>query len=71
MAVERKKKLIEVTALNLLVNVNEAMLRFWRRDETPDIRLPSLFDRAFMVHHEAGVIPAEEIAIVTEESADG
>jgi len=63
MAVLRKKKIIEITALNLLVNINEAMVRFFRRGEAPAIKLPSLIDRAFMVHHEAGIVPTEEIVI--------
>jgi len=58
----KRTKLIIPNAINLVVEVNEQLVTHKKKGKTPDIRLPNLIDRAFLVFHESGVIPLEEIA---------
>ena len=61
MAVKKRTKLVIANAINLVVEINEHLVRSKKRGEAPVIKLPSAFERAFIIHHEAGVIPFEEI----------
>ena len=51
----------------MIVEINEFLVKSRKRGDTPRIRLPGAFDRAFAVYHEAGVIPFDEVASVGEE----
>jgi hypothetical protein len=55
-----KQKLIVVNAINLIVEINQAIVDNARKGTQAELRLPSLIDRAFMVHHESGVIPVAD-----------
>ena len=59
---EKRYKLIIPNGINLIVEVNELLVSHTKKGKTPEIRLPNLIDRAFLVQHESGVIPLEEIA---------
>jgi hypothetical protein len=61
MALKKRQKLIITNAVNILVELNEVMVRSRKKGETPRIKLPSALDRAFAIYHEAGVIPFEEV----------
>jgi len=58
-----RTRLIIPNAINLVVEINELLVSHRKKGMVPDIRLPSLFDRAFLVYHESGVIPLREIAV--------
>jgi hypothetical protein len=60
MATRKRQKLVIANAINMVVEINEHLVKCRKRGEVPDIRLPGAFDRAFLVHHEAGAIPLEE-----------
>ena len=57
----KRRKLIIPNAINLVVEVNELLVDHRKKGKTPEIILPNLIDRAFLVVHESGVIPLEEI----------
>jgi len=59
---ERTKLLIP-NAINLIVEINELLVSHRKKGMVPDIRLPNLIDRAFLIQHESGVIPLREIAV--------
>lgn len=59
--IKKRQKLIIANAINLIVEINERLVKSKKAGEAPTMKLPAAFDRAFLVHHEAGVIPFEEI----------
>jgi len=61
----KRTKLIIPTGTNMVVEINELLVSHKKKGKTPDIYLPSLIDRAFLIYHESGVIPLQETA--TEE----
>lgn len=61
MAVKKIQKLVIANAVNIVVEINEYLVNSRKKGEAPTIKLPSALDRAFLIHHEAGVIPFEEI----------
>ena len=58
----KRTKLIIPNAINMVVEVNDLLVDRRKKGMTPDIQLPNLIDRAFLVFHESGVIPLEEIS---------
>jgi len=58
----KRTKLLLPGATNLVVEINELLVSHKKKGKTPDIYLPSLIDRAFLVYHESGVIPLRETA---------
>ena len=58
----KRYKLIIPNAINMVVEVNELLVAHRKKGKTPEIKLPNLIDRAFLVVHESGVIPLEEMA---------
>lgn len=62
MTSQKKTKLVIPNAINLVVEVNELLVGHRRKGVSPEIQLPNLIDRAFLVFHESGVIPLTEVA---------
>ena len=60
--VTRRRKLIIPNAINVVVEVNELLVSHRKKGKTPEIKLPNLIDRAFLIVHESGVIPLDEMA---------
>jgi hypothetical protein len=52
--------IVPANAVNLVAVVNENIVDNVRRQTPPDIKLPALFDRAFMCHYEDTVMPILE-----------
>ena len=61
MTLKKRPKLVIANAINLIVEINEFLVKSKKRGDEPILRLPGAFDRAFAIHHEAGVIPFEEV----------
>lgn len=61
--VTKRRKLIIPNAINMVVEVNELLVSHRKKGKTPEIKLPNLIDRAFLIVHESGVIPLEELAV--------
>lgn len=62
---QERKEFIMPTAINMLNVVNENIVANLRRRKDAAIELPSLYQLAFMVHHNTGELlitrtPAEE-----------
>jgi len=63
MAMVKKTKTIIADPVGLLIEINESLINFARRGQKePLLRLPSMIDKAYLVHHGAGTIVMEEIA---------
>ncbi len=60
---EKRTKLVIPNAVNMVVEINELLVSHKKKGKTPEIKLPNLLDRAFLIVHESGVIPLEEIAV--------
>lgn len=52
-----KKKLVVANAINIIVEVNASILDNARKGKSAELQMPNIFDRAFLIHHEAGVVP--------------
>lgn len=52
-----KKKLVVANAINIVVAVNASIFDNARKGQPAELRMPGIFDRAFLIHHEAGVVP--------------
>lgn len=61
-----KKKLVPANAVNFVVEINEVMNNNTRKGMPNDMIIPGMFDRAFLVFHEAGILPITEIVAVQE-----
>jgi hypothetical protein len=57
MTTKRRHRIVLASAVNYVVEVNELLNNATRRGEVANLVLPSMFDRAFLVFHEAGVLP--------------
>lgn len=55
-----KMKLIVANAINVVVEVNQSIIDNARKGQPAEIQMPNIFDRAFLIHHEAGVIPVSD-----------
>jgi hypothetical protein len=55
-------KYVAVNGTNLIVEISGTLITNARKETTMSITLPSLIDRAFMVHHESGILTVEETA---------
>ena len=61
MAVKKRQKLVIANAINMVVEINEFLVKSKKKGEIPTMRLPPALDLAYLVYHEACVIPLEEI----------
>lgn len=52
-----KKRLVVANAINVIVEVNASIVANARKGQPAEIQMPNIFDRAFLIHHEAGVLP--------------
>ena len=52
-----KTKFVVANSINYLVTVNEVLLTNARKRVQSEITVPNLFDRAYMMFHESGIIP--------------
>ena len=57
-----RKKYIAVNGVNLIVEINEVLIVNARKETTLAVTLPSLIDRAFLVHHESGLMTVRDWA---------
>ena len=53
-------KYIAVNGTNLIVEINDTLITNARKETTLAVTLPSLIDRAFMVHHESGLMTVRD-----------
>jgi len=61
-----RKKLVPANAVNFVVEINEVLNNDTRKGIGHDMTIPGMFDRAFLVFHEAGILPITEIVAVQE-----
>lgn len=61
-----KRKLVPANAVNFVVEINEVMNSNTRKGVPNDMRVPGMFDRAFLIFHEAGILPITETVVVQE-----
>ena len=54
---EKRIKFIPATAINIIAEINELLIENARNKTDSEIELPGLIDRAFLIYHEAGVLP--------------
>jgi len=52
-----KRRLVLANAINVVVQVNATIVDNARKGKIAEIGMPGIFDRAFLIHHEAGVLP--------------
>jgi hypothetical protein len=52
-----KSRLIVSNAINVIVEVNASILANARKGQPAELQMPNIFDRAFLIHHEAGLLP--------------
>jgi len=57
MTKQTRQRIVLANAVNYVVEINEVLNNATRRGEPAKLELPSMFDRAFLVFHEAGVLP--------------
>ena len=57
-----KIKYIAVNGINLIVEINATLITNARKETTLAVTLPSLIDRAFLVHHESGLMTVRDRA---------
>jgi hypothetical protein len=57
MTTKRRHRIVLANAVNYVVEVNDILNNATRRGEVANLVLPSMFDRAFLVFHEAGTLP--------------
>lgn len=53
----KRTKYVIANAMNVVVELNEVIVTNARKLQNSVIELPGLYDRAFLMHHEAGIIP--------------
>jgi hypothetical protein len=53
----KRTKYVIANAVNVAVELNEIIVTNSRKLQDSVIELPGLYDRAFLMYHEAGVIP--------------
>lgn len=64
MAVIKQRKYVPANSVDVLVEVNDVLVRNAKAGIPAAVYLPTLFNRAFLLFHEAGVLPVE--SVVTE-----
>lgn len=52
-----KRRLIIANGINLVAAINNTIIDNAKKGMPAQIQMPRLFDRAFLIHHEAGVLP--------------
>ena len=52
-----RQKLVVSNAINMLVEINQIIVENARKGQSAKIVLPTMFNRAFMIVHEAGIVP--------------
>jgi len=55
-----RQRLVIATGINWIVEINRIIVENARKGKPAEFQLPSLFDRAFLIHHEAGVLPVTD-----------
>jgi len=63
-----RTKFIVANAVNFLVMVNEVMLVNTRKGTAIVIEVPNLYDRAYTLYHESGIIPITDTLADEEQS---
>lgn len=58
---EIRKKLIVGNAVNYIVEINSMIVENRRKGKPAELQFPRTFDRAFIIHHEAGVVPVLDL----------
>jgi hypothetical protein len=59
--IKTRKKLIVANAINYIVEINSIIVENMRKGKPAELQFPRTFDRAFIIHHEAGVIPVIDL----------
>ena len=65
-----RSKLVVSNAINMLVEVNTVMVENTKKGKDSELRVPGVFDRAFMLHHETGLIPVVDRLAVAETTTE-
>jgi len=52
----RQKKVIS-NAINMVVEINQILVENAKKGTPGEVVMPSMFDRAFMIVHETGLLP--------------
>lgn len=57
MNTDQRQKLIPATAINVIAQLNQIIVENFRKGQPAKLILPRMFDRAFLIVHESGVVP--------------
>ena len=68
MAIKRRSKVIPADAIAYVAEINDYLIRRKKSGAPATMKIPSLFDRAFLLYNEAGFIPIEEVVSDVRES---
>lgn len=55
-----RQRLVIATGINWIAEINRMIVENARKGTSAEFQLPTLFNRAFLVHHEAGVLPVTD-----------
>jgi len=55
-----REKLIIATAINMVVEINQTIVENIRKQRSASLQLPMLFNRAFTLVHETGMLPVTD-----------
>jgi hypothetical protein len=56
----KRQKMVIANAMNMVVEINQILVENAKKRTPGEIVLPSLFDRAFMIVHETGIVPVTD-----------
>ena len=59
--VDKRQRLIVSNAIDFIVEITSVITENARKGKPAELQLPRMFDRAFLVHHEAGVVPVMDL----------
>jgi len=60
MSTQTRRKLVTANAVSYVVEINEVLNDDTRKGRPHNMIVPGMFDRAFLIFHEAGVLPIDE-----------
>lgn len=67
-SVEQRYKFVAPNGVDFAAEIHDSILQNFRKGQTAKLGLPNLFNRAFLVFHEAGIIPMID-SVENEEEA--
>lgn len=59
--IKSRQRLVVANAINLITEINRIIVENRRKGTPAELQFPRLFDRAFILHHEAGVFPVADV----------